>query len=107
MDFLRGPLGSRKGQSLAGLTLEKLDNFAAGCGLLNLLPLRGQETKFYFSGALPIERERELEVETVLLIKTVLKPKSKYFKTTLKAIHCVQTKESRQQFSYQLACYIF
>ena len=48
MDFLRGPLGSRKGQNLAGLTLEKLDSFAAECGLLILLPLRGQETKFYF-----------------------------------------------------------
>ena len=70
MDFLRGPLGSRKDQSLAGLTLEKLDSFAAGCGLLILLPSRGQETKFrqvLLSGALPIERERELEVETILL----------------------------------------
>ena len=67
----------------------------------------GSRNQVLLSGALPIERERELEVETVLLIKTVLKPKSKYFKTTLKAIHCVQTKESRQQFSYQLACFIF
>ena len=45
MDFLRGLPGSRKGQSPAGLTPEKLDDFAAGCGLLGQLPLQGQETK--------------------------------------------------------------